>query len=171
MPTQSNPPRRPFPRPGAGVAACLASLVLLAAGCGAGPVDVETRQLTGKAAATCAALRKALPSTVDGANRRSVEPSDAPAAAWGDPAIVLRCGVSMPKAFTRFATCQEADGVGWFIPDEKITGRPEPVTMTTIGRAVNVEVSLPEEHWPPAAAMVNLAPAIKKTVPETRPCV
>ena len=43
--------------------------------------------------------------------------------------------------------------------------------MTTIGRAVNVEVSLPRDYWPPAAAMVDLAPAIKKTVPETHPCV
>ena len=43
--------------------------------------------------------------------------------------------------------------------------------MTTIGRAVSVEVTLPPEHWPPAAAMVNLADAINKTVEETDPCV
>jgi hypothetical protein len=114
---------------------------------------------------------KALPDEVDGAARRKLKPTDAPAAAWGDPAIVLRCGVPMPREFDRFSTCQEADGVGWFIPEEQITGRPEPITMTTIGRAVNVEVSLPTEHFPPAAAMVDLAPAIKRTVPETRPCV
>jgi hypothetical protein len=43
--------------------------------------------------------------------------------------------------------------------------------MITIGRVVNVEVSLPPEHWPPAAAMVDLAESIKKTVEETDPCV
>ena len=84
---------------------------------------------------------------------------------------MLRCGVPMPRGFTRFATCQEADGVGWFIPEKQMTGQPEAITMTTIGRAVNVEVSLPKEHWPPAAAMVNLAAAIKRTDPEVHPCV
>ncbi|HEX6875218.1 MAG TPA: DUF3515 domain-containing protein [Nocardioidaceae bacterium] len=151
--------------------ACLTGLSVLLNGCGAGVVEVDTPHLTGQAARTCSDLVKALPGTVDGAKRRSVQPSGAHAAAWGDPAIVLRCGVPMPRAFDRFASCQEANGVGWFVPEEQITGRPEAITMTTIGRAVNVEVSLPEEHWPPASAMVDLAPAIKKTVPETRPCV
>ncbi len=108
---------------------------------------------------------------MDGAEQRTVEPAGGQAAAWGDPAIVLRCGVRMPESFDRFAACQETNGVGWFIPEEQMTGAPESITMTTIGRSVNVEVSLPPEHWPPAAAMVDLAPAIKKTVAETDPCV
>jgi len=144
--------------------------VALLGGCGNGAVDVRTPALTGTPARTCTTLVEALPDTVDGARRRSVDPSEAPAAAWGDPPIVLRCGVPMPKEFNRFSSCQETDGVGWFIPDEQITGEPRPITMTTIGRAVNVEVSLPTEHWPPAAAMVDLADAVKKTVPQERPC-
>ena len=148
---------------------CLTLMVLT--GCGDGAVDVEAPELTGEAAQTCEALVDALPTTVDGAKRRTVEPSGAPAAAWGDPAIVLRCGVPMPSEFDEFATCQEANGVGWFIPEEQITGEAEAITMTTIGRAVNVEVSLPPEHWPPANAMVDLAAAIEKTVEETDPGV
>jgi hypothetical protein len=150
---------------------CLTLTASVLAGCGDGAVDVEAPELTGAAARTCTALVDALPKTVDGAERRTVEPSGAPAAAWGDPAIVLRCGVSTPAEFDEFATCQEANGVGWFIPEEQITGEAESITMTTIGRAVNVEVSLPPEHWPPANAMVDLASAIEQTVEETDPCV
>jgi hypothetical protein len=154
-----------------GVVACLAGLGLLVSACSGGDVEVETPDLDGDAVSTCEALLDALPATVDRAERRDVEPPGAPAAAWGDPAIVLRCGVHMPEEFDEFAACQETEGVGWFIPEEQLTGEPGQITMTTIGRAVNVEVSLPEEHWPPANAMVDLAPAIDGTVEETDPCV
>jgi hypothetical protein len=43
--------------------------------------------------------------------------------------------------------------------------------MTTVGRASNVEVRIPEDYFPPAAAMVDLAPALKRTVRELRPCL
>jgi hypothetical protein len=155
----------------AGVVACLTATGFLLAGCGGGAVEVDAPELSGEAARTCTSLVDALPSTVDGAGQRTVEPSGAPAAAWGDPAIVLRCGVAMPDEFDDFATCQETNGVGWFIPEEQMTGAAEEITMTTIGRVVNVEVVLPSEHWPPAAAMVDLAESIKMTVEETDPCV
>ena len=132
---------------------------------------MDTPGLDAGADRECSALVKALPATVDGARRRDVEPAGSPAAAWGDPPIVLRCGVAMPKAFDEFAACQETNGVGWFIPEEQMTGEARSITMTTIGRDVNVQVALPPEHWPPANAMVDLAPAIKKATEETRPCV
>ena len=132
---------------------------------------MDTPGLDAGADRECSALVKALPASIDGAGRRDVEPAGSPAAAWGDPPIVLRCGVSMPKAFDEFAACQETNGVGWFIPEEQMTGEARSITMTTIGRDVNVQVILPPEHWPPANAMVDLAPAIKKTTEETRPCV
>jgi hypothetical protein len=37
-----------------------------------------------------------LPEQVEGQQRRDVEPAGPLAAAWGDPAIVLRCGVGPP---------------------------------------------------------------------------
>lgn len=149
---------------------CLATGAVLLAGCG-GPVEVDVPDLDAAAAETCSALVDALPATVDGAERTDVEPADAPAAAWGDPAIVLRCGVAMPAEFDDYATCQETNDVGWFIPDAQMTGAEREITMTTIGRDVNIEVRLPEEHWPPANAMVDLSQAIKQTTEEVDPCV
>ncbi len=132
---------------------------------------METPELAGAEARACAELIEALPDEVDGAEQVEVSPADAPAAAWGDPAIVLRCGVPMPSEFDDYATCHETDGVGWFIPDDQVTGAATEITMTTIGRDVNIEVALPSVHWPPATAMVDLAPAIKQTTEELDGCV
>ena len=155
----------------AGAVACLGVVAALASGCGSGRVQVEAPRPHGPDAAACSRLVRALPDRLAGQRRRAVEGASGFAAAWGDPAIVLRCGVAKPRGFDRFATCQETNGVGWFIPEEQMTGAPRPITMTTIGRVVYVEVRLPTEHWPPAAAMVDLASAIKETVTETDPCV
>ncbi|HEX6246248.1 MAG TPA: DUF3515 domain-containing protein [Nocardioidaceae bacterium] len=149
--------------------ACLGSALLLSS-CG-GPVEVEAPRLTGADERTCRRLVQALPDSVDDAERVEVDPPEAPAGAWGDPPIVLRCGVPMPEDFDDYATCHETNGIGWFIPDEQMSGEATEITMTTIGRDVNVEVTLPPEHWPPANAMVDLSEAIDATTDEVDPCV
>jgi uncharacterized protein DUF3515 len=126
---------------------------------------------SGRDARACAALVKALPERVADQPRRAVDAGPGYAAAWGDPAIELRCGVPAPHGFDRFSDCQDTDGVGWFIPQAQQTGRPVEITMTTIGRAQNVEVRIPADYFPPAATMVDLAPALKRTIREVRPCV
>jgi hypothetical protein len=132
---------------------------------------VDPPDLTGREGRVCADLLRKLPATVDGAERRDVDPAQSAAAAWGDPAIVLRCGVDRPAGLDEFATCQEVNGVGWWVPEEQMTGAPTPLTMTTVDREVLVEVSLPETHWPPANTMVDLADAVGEAVPQDSPCV
>jgi Protein of unknown function (DUF3515) len=132
---------------------------------------VQAPALAGGDARACAALVKALPHRVANQGERDVDPGRGYAAAWGDPAIELRCGVSRPEGFDRFSSCQTTDGVDWFIPERQQTGRPVPITMTTVGRAVDVEVRIPPDYFPPATTMVDLAPAIKATLREVRPCV
>ena len=168
--------RRPVPtnagvvaRPRASLALTLLLLVVVA-GCGKGAVAVESPDLPPDQAAACDRLVGALPGLLDGMERRKVEPRDAYGAAWGEPPAVLTCGVPEPAGFDEYSSCQITNGVAWFIPDEQITGSPEDIVMTTVGRSVNVEVRLPEEHFPPANAMVDLADAIKNTTDETEPC-
>jgi hypothetical protein len=164
--------RRPVLR-NAGVVACLAALTL-PAGCSSdGPVEVDgvtADDVSAADAAPCARLRDALPEVVDGLARRRVEPEGSYAAAWGTSPVVLRCGVEEPEEFDEYSSCQITDGVAWFIPDEQITGEPVDITMTTVGRSPVVEVRLPAEHFPPANAMVDLAPAIKETTRKTSTC-
>ena len=160
--------RRP-PLRSVGAVVCAATL-LLATGC-SGPVPVDAPALSGADARACRALVAALPDHVDDLARDEVDTGDGFGAAWGDPAIELRCGVPVPKGFDQFATCQVTNGVAWYIPESQQTGRPGPVTMTTVGRAQNVEVRIPEDYFPPANTMVDLAPAVKRTLREVRPCV
>lgn len=84
--------------------------------------------------------------------------------AWGEPAIVLRCGVPKPAALTATSRCDEVDGVGWFA--EQVPGG---YRFTTIGRSVYVEVSVPSDYAPEANALVDLAPAVSRT-PVLTPC-
>jgi len=113
---------------------------------------------------------EALPGTVADQPRRQVETSQGHAAAWGNPPIVLRGGVDRPAGFDALATCQIADGVAWFVPEEQVTGEPTDVVMTSVDRRPRVQVRLPAEQFPPAAAMVNLAVALKRTTERTDVC-
>jgi hypothetical protein len=158
----------------------LCAAALLMSGC-SGELTLPTPRVSGSTARACAALVAALPHRVAEQDRRAVQTvatgaggrdgGHGYAAAWGDPAIELRCGVPRPKGFTRFSGCQVANGVGWFIPESQQQGRPVAITMTTIGRAENVEVQIPERYFPPVEAMVDLAPALKHTIRQVRPCV
>lgn len=160
------------PRPGTVRAVCALVLVLGLglAGCGDDDVPIESPPLSPAEGAACERLVGALPDVVDGLDRRPVEPEGAYGAAWGDPPVVLTCGVPEPAGFDELATCQIANDVAWFIPEEQITGSPLEIVMTTVGRSVDVEVRLPAEYWPPADAMVDLADAITRTTTETEPC-
>jgi hypothetical protein len=145
-------------------------LTVLAGGC-SGTLTVDAPAAAGSDARACAALIEALPHRVADRAERRVDAGGGYAAAWGDPAIELRCGVPRPHGLDRFAGCQVANGVGWFIPESQQTGRPVDITMTTVGRAQNVEVRIPAAYFPPVNAMVDLAPALKHTIREVRPCV
>ncbi len=142
------------------------SCALLLAGC-AGPVDV-TAPDPGAQAAACTSLVDDLPELVGDQERRTVETPYA--AAWGDPAIVLRCGVPQPEDFDALSSCQITDGVAWFVPEEQITGQAEDVVMTTIGREPGVEVSIPSEYFPPAGTMVDLAETLKQHTERVERC-
>ncbi len=163
--------QRPDPTRTVGAVACLGLLAALATGCGSGKVEVDSPELSDADARTCRKLVDALPNAVSDELRRPVEPEDAYGAAWGDPAIVLRCGVPVPDGFDKFATCQVANDVAWFVPESQIEDQGADVVMTTVGRTLNVEVQVPDRYRPPAAAMVDLAGPIKRTIREVKPCV
>jgi hypothetical protein len=149
----------------------VACLLVLAACSGSDTVDIDAPSVSGADAAACKALVASLPSHVADQARRTSSDGSGYGAAWGDPAIVLRCGTGPGAGFTDTSHCQVTNGVGWYVPDSQIQGRAVDVTMTTVGRAQNVQVSIPKDYFPPAAAMVDLAPAIKRTIREVRPCL
>ena len=148
--------------------AALMMIGLALAGCsaGGGQVEVDAPDPQPAAAPVCRRLVEALPDVVAGQQARSVAPSDALAAAWGDPPVVLRCGVGRPPERTRAARCDVINRVGWFA-----RRTDDGYLFTTIGRVAVVEVSVPDEYAPAGNALVDLARAIRTTVPLTRRCV
>ena len=93
-----------------GQVAVLATLATLLAGCGRVAVHDPTPDARG--ARSARALMADLPTQVLDQDRRTVEPGRF-SAAWGKPAIVLRCGVAAPPTLTRRSECLEVNGVGW----------------------------------------------------------
>jgi hypothetical protein len=128
----------------------LAATLLLLTGCAPGPVEVEPPPLADADAETCRNFVSSLPGELAGEERREVTGDDGLVAAWGDPAIVLRCGVDEPEDFTRTSTCIEANGTGWFVPDDVLQSDDEQadVTMTAVGFRPRVEVLLPGDYRP-----------------------
>jgi len=145
------------------------AVAALLAGCGDGSVDVDSFKVSASGHQACPALIGSLPSRVAGQPRRHTSGSTY-AAAWGKDAIVLRCGVGRPKNYDRFAACQRANGVDWFVPESIIEDQSADVVMTTIGRSPAVEVRVPARYRPATAPMVDLAKVIKAHTREVAPC-
>ena len=146
----------------------LPALVLLCAAAGCSSADDSTStpvpSPAAKVAKTCRNLDEALPSKVDGLDRRDPEPASALTAGWGNPAIILRCGVERPdKMSDAEADGVEVDGVGWLL-EEQGNGS---FRFTSTLRTAYVEVTIPEARKGNGLApLVDLAPAVKKAIPE-----
>ena len=110
----------------------------------------------------CAALIKALPQTVHGLTKRPTDPASPYTAAWGDPAITLRCGVPAPPELNPTSDTAEVDGVAW-LPIELTHG----YRFVTTGRVAYVEVDVPDAYAPEVNALVDLAAPVAATVPTT----
>jgi hypothetical protein len=102
-----------------------------------------------------------------GQGHRTVSPAGALAAAWGNPAIVLRCGVPTPASLKPTSRCDVVNGVGWFSREDA----DHSWVFTTIGRESNVEIQVPADYTPAADALVDVAAAIKGSLKVEQPCV
>ncbi len=145
-----------------GRAAVLVAAGVVLAACG-GPVDVDVPDISRADREACDAFAAELPDSLAEQERVDIRPADAPAAAYGDPAIVVRCGVPTPEGFDLTASCETADGVGYFIPDEQYDDQGLDLTLTAAGYEPRVEISIPAKYRPNAgpATMSVLAPLIK----------
>lgn len=144
---------------------------LLLSGC-SGVVQVEVPTLSAADASTCEDFTADLPDTFAEQAPVEFEPTDAPAAAYGDPAIVVTCGVDAPSGFSLASSCESANGVGYYIPEEQYVDQGADVTITTAGYLPRVEVRVPATYRPNAvaAAMAALAPLVKRHLTLVEPC-
>lgn len=136
---------------------------LLLTGC-AGSVAITDARPDAAARPVCAAMMADLPAHVLDQSRRTVTPG-ALSAAWGKPAITLRCGVAKPAGLVPSSQCFEVNGVGWFAEEAK-----NGYFFTTIGRPAFVEVRVPATYAPEANALVDLAATVSAHDPVQSPC-
>jgi len=127
------------------------------AGCGTPQLDVTP---VDSPPGSCAGVLAALPATVDGHDRRALtKPARASARAWGDPAIVLRCGVARPAGYKPTGDCLVIDDIEWYV--EPATGG---TIFTVVGADPRIEVSVPTAYTPPSDVLVDVGNAIAATI-------
>ena len=104
----------------------------------------------------CAAVT--LPKIVAGAGSRPT--TAAGTAAWGEPPITYRCGVSRPAALTPSSQLLDVAGVGW-LPLEATGGTAFIAsTWPTRESPVYVEVLVPEDYSAPADVLIDVSAAL-----------
>ncbi len=120
-------------------AAVVAAVVGALAWWHARPLEVTAP--SGASDPACADLARSLPATVQRQGRVRTT-SDSPAvAAWGDPAIIWRCGVTPPGPTTD--ECIDVNGVDWVRQPLK-----DGSAFVTYGRDPAVEVLVPDAYAP-----------------------
>lgn len=107
------------------------------------PITVSAPPSDAAAEAPCAQVLSALPVQLGQLAPRVVHTSpDSPnVVAWGDPAVVLRCGVPRPAAFVPTSDVYNVGSVYWLAVKQQAA-----TVWTVIDRAVYVEVSVPEKQ-------------------------
>ncbi|MFD0317486.1 DUF3515 domain-containing protein [Streptomyces flavalbus] len=147
------------------------ALLIAVAGCSSSDDSTATAVPSPDTEVTelCQNLDKALPREVAGVERRDPEPRSALTAGWGNPAIILRCGVVRPPKMTDPKVAQGRDpdavaggvnGVDWLQED----AGDGAFRFTTANRKAYVEVTVPKGR-DSAAVLVGLAGAVKKAIP------
>jgi hypothetical protein len=131
------------------VSVALAGLALLSA-C---THQVQARLPADAADPACATAAAKLPQTLLKAGRRATHPSSPALAAWGDPAIILRCGVTPPGPTADL--CQAVNGIDWVV--QQLSGGVE---FTTYGRTPAIQVLVPSHYAPEAFALTGLTAAV-----------
>ena len=117
-----------------------------------GTPNVRVSPPTGDATTPCPAVVAGLPARLDTLDSRVVEPQSPLVRAWGDPAVVLRCGVGDPPAYDPTATCLDVNGLGWYTePQDRA------VRFTSRWSTPRIEVTVPSSYAPEAGWLSTLS--------------
>ena len=129
-----------------------------------GPLPLAGVPAPAAGSADCAHLLSALPDELDGdlARRRLATPAPSGAAAWGDPPVVLRCGVGRPAELTVTARLLDVSGVQFLQLSAAGTS-----SWLVVDRPVYVVVTMPADAG--SGPLQQLAEVITDTLPPREP--
>lgn len=129
----------------------------MVSGCGPDTVQVSPPQRAGSAA--CARVGRHWPAKLGSLQRRTTSSNSPAVAAWGDPPVIARCGVTSPGPTT--ATCIQADGVDWVA--RKLS---DGYAFLSFGRSPAIQVLVPHAYAPEPLRLAALS-AAARTIPQT----
>lgn len=131
-----------------------------------GPLAVAGVPAPAAESAECAQLLSALPATLDARERRELAVAMPGVMAWGDPAVILRCGLPTPAeltcnaALTELTTVNGQRGVQWLQ-----LSAPGATTYVAADRSVRIAVTLPDGTG--SGAIQEVSAAISGALPST----
>jgi hypothetical protein len=127
-------------------------------------LPLEVPPVTPEADAECPALMSGLPLELVGEQSRRVRTDSPFAYAWGDPPIVLVCGVDRPEGFAPDSSLFQINGVQWFVDDSA----EDTVVWTAVDRSVYVEVTVPAtvDSGPATVLSTTIAAVLPYREPE-----
>ena len=113
--------------------------------------------------ATCTTLLSALHGTVGDQPPRTIDPPVPGAAAWGNPPIVLRCGIPTPAELNCSSALQVVDGVAWL----QLSGTGQ-TTYLVADRPVRIALTVPDGSG--TAAIQDVSRVLTGTTPQQSVC-
>jgi hypothetical protein len=124
-----------------------------------GPLAVPVPPGLDTSAVACRTLAARLPATLRDLAARPVRPASVRTRAWGEPAVVLRCGVPRPAGYSLTAkNLFGINGVTWYVQQGK-----DRAVFTAVDRAVYVEISVPLGYA--SAPMTALSTVVGQALP------
>jgi hypothetical protein len=123
------------------------------------PVSMPQRQLSERATTVCRDLLTRLPEKLRDRSRRPVTAGPAQNTAYGDPAITLSCGTTVPS-YRQDDQLLVISGTCWYPQDQ-----PEQSIWTTVDREIPVTITVPKAYEGAAQWVAGLAPSLLATVP------
>lgn len=131
------------------VATATALPLLATAGCSSA-VTVQAPEQS----AACTSVLAAAPIRLVGELQRETTPHSAAAIAWGDPPIVLVCGLN--ASTTADAQVIDIDGLEWIAEPIGVDGAQGTI-FTTRGRVPVIQVRVPADYRPEIDAVTELS--------------
>jgi uncharacterized protein DUF3515 len=129
------------------------------------PLGLAVVPAPASGSADCVRLLTALPEELEGgelgtlAHRRLAAPVPAGAAGWGEPPVVLRCGLDRPAALTATSRLLDISGVQFLE-----IASPGTSTWVAVDRSVYIVVALPPTSG--SGPLQQIATVIAKTLPQ-----
>ncbi|GGL84950.1 DUF3515 domain-containing protein [Nakamurella endophytica] len=128
-----------------------------------GPLAIPLVDQPAAATASCRTLDDALSDDLAGLARRQLVGQTEGVAAWGDPAVVLRCGVTDPRELTCSAALVDVSRVQWLqLSDIGQT------TYLAVDRPVRIALTLPDGTG--TGAIQEISAVVDQVLPARSVC-